>query len=412
MTPRVDGLKISNVTALQVIALLVAIGCFPGTLAEADDPPVAPPKQTERSYSGRIQLHSVSMDVASPDTKDETGPSAKEVMGLDADHSADLFLPELPQLFPIPPPAPFRSPRKSSRSQDWLLPASLNVKTGKEIADEERQSSGWGWLADDVKTRIETMETKEAPSEDEPAEDLIRREEASSGISGMLLEQVFDGRAAAMVLREVGVGDAQDMVRVDDEGPAIGTSGAREGMNAAPWRRIRALEDTEAMIGKNDSADRDTEKNWGVREEERPSLMPRTQALFSQTARQETEMALPADQSSGARDAGPVSIFLPDGAGAGTPSAPHSDWGIPASAGASSGSAFPGSAWATRDSTSMKPGSLFGSVVTPPTFGAPAPAYQSSQGFGAGRLLDPLRSWSSPLPSTFGAWQQPAAGSK
>ena len=180
-------------------------------------------------------------------------------------------------------------------------------------------------------------------------------------------------------------------------------------MTAAPWRqRVRALEEAEAMNRENDSPGRDTGKDRGVREKERPSLMPRTEALFSRTALQETEMDLPADNPSGARDAGPVSLFVPDGTGAGTPSA----LGMPARAGVPSGSALPGSGWANRGSTSVKPASLFGSAVTPPAFGAPVPSFQSSQGFEAGRLPDPLRAWSSPLPSAFGAWQQPATGSR
>lgn len=404
---------IANVTTSQVIALLVVIGCLPVKLAGADDPPAAPPKQAGRSYSGRIQMHSAPVDVASPDTKDEAKPGVKEVLGLDADRSADPYLLKSPGLLSLPLPPPVRSTRKSSRRQDWLSPASLNVKTEKEIADEERQASGWGWLADDVKSRVETRESKEATSEEELAEDLIRREEAPSGIGGMLLEPVFDGRAAATVLQEVGVRDAQDLARVDGEGLADGASGAREGMNAAPWRqRVSALEEAEAMNRENDSPGRDTGKDRSVREKERHSLMPRTEALFSRTAVQETEMDLPADQPSGARDAGPVSIFLPDGTGAATPSAPRREGGMPARAGVPSESALPGSGWANRGSTSVKPGSLFGSAVTPPTFGAPAPLFPSSQGFEAGRMPDPLRSWSSPLPSAFGAWQQPATGSR
>ncbi|MBU1694591.1 MAG: hypothetical protein KKC51_11595 [Verrucomicrobia bacterium] len=400
-------------TTSQVIALLVAIGCLPGQPAGADDPPVAPAKQAGRSYSGRVQMHSVSMEVASPDTKDETRPGAKEVMSLDFDGPADAFLQEFPRLFPLLPPAAVRSTRKSSRRQDWLLPEALNVKTDKEIADEERRASGWGWLADDIKTRGEKKETKEKTSEDESAEDLIRREEAPSGISGMFLEQVFDRRAAATVLQEVGVRDAQDLARIDGEGLAAGASSAQEGLGAAPWRQQEsALEDAEALHRENDSPGRDTGRNWSPWEREKSSLMPRSEALLSRTTMQETEPDLPADQPSRMWDTGPVSVFPPNAAGANTPSASHREWGMPAKAGGASGSALPGSGWANQGSTSVKPGSLFGSAVTPPTFGAPAPSFQSSQGFEAGRLANPLRPWSSPLPSAFGTWQQPADGSK
>jgi hypothetical protein len=297
----------------------------------------------------------------------------------------------------------------------------LDVKTDKEVADEERQESGWGWLADDVKTRSDAKETEEENPEDESSENPIRQEEASRRPSGLLMEQVFDQRAAADVLKEVGVRDVQDLARVDGEGHTEDAEGHTEDAadalkktDSAPWRqRVSAPEEREAMTRADDPQRRERVKDWLGREKEDPSLMPRTEALFSRAAAQETEPNLPAGRSTGDQDAGPASIFRPDGANAGMPLSERSEWGTPVKADSPLGSALPEARFGKQASTSLKQGSLFGSAVTPPTFGAPPPsAFLSSQGFESGRMPDPLRPWGSPLPSASSTWQQPSAGSR
>ena len=404
---------IFNMAKLQAITFMVAIGCLPGWNALADDTPAATNKQAPRDYSGRVQMHSVSVEAARPDAKGEAKPTAQEMLGLEPRRTADLFLPESPSLLHVQPPAPARPANKASRKQNWLSPASLNVKTDKEVSDEERRDSGWGWLADDVKTRSDAKETEEENPEDKSSENPIHQEEVSSGPSGLLMEQVFDQRAAADVLKEVGVRDAQELARVDDEGRAEDASDPLKKTDSAPWRqRVSALEEPEAMTRADDPQRRERVKDWLGREKEEPSLMPKTEALFSRTAAQGTDLSLPAGRSTGDQDAGPASIFRPDGANAGMPLSERSEWGTPVKADSPLGSALPEARFGKQASTSLKQGSLFGSVVTPPTFGAPAPAFQPSQGFESGRMPDPLRPWGSPLPSASSTWPQSSAGSR
>lgn len=365
-----------------------------GIRAGAAEEPATPPKSPAgRQYSERVEMHAVPVE-ATPVAAEEKNPPALSTEGRAPPRLPDLFTP-IDLLMSIPPPLPERPSKGTRQDRNWLRPSMLNVKTQDEIAsEEERRESGWGWLADEVKERTDSLDKTQADGrEDETeadAQDTARSDEGT----GMMMQPSYDRRIADSVLREVGVRDAQELARVEDAG---NPQAAEEEENGLLRTRVSALEDPSAPDRNRDRilSPRDPAMSWRDKDKDEPSLMPRTEALFSTPAPAGSDLPdLP-------KSAETPSVLVPGDSHPGTSVPAGFDWNSATRSASPLASASPGYGLAAPASSLGKVGGLFSSgPVAPPAFGAPpSPSFSSSSGFQAGKPADVLRPWGSMLPS-------------
>jgi hypothetical protein len=122
----------------------------------ADTP--ARPERPKRDYSGKVQMHQAPLDLSVPDTSFDEGNSVTESLGL----STEQAIHEGARLPPPPPPAVRRKADDSQKSKNWILPPTPD---GKPRETEDIEPSGWGWLADEVRSQQRKDEEK-TPRED------------------------------------------------------------------------------------------------------------------------------------------------------------------------------------------------------------------------------------------------------
>jgi len=371
---------------------LVLAGLRAGSAEEPADPPKP---SARRQYSGRVEMHAVTVE-ATPVTEEEKKIPVLPAEGLAPRRRPDAFL-QTDLLRSIPPPLPARPSKENRQDQNWLRPAMLNVKTENEIAfEEERRESGWGWLADDVKERTDALDKTQDNARDEEQETDGLQDGLSDEATGMLLQQPYDRRIADRVLQEVGVRDAQDLARVDGPEQEPGAAQAKAEDEEGPLRtRVTALDDPAASDRDRDRilSPRDPAISWRGKEKDEPSLMPRTEALFA--VPEPAGLDLPEMPKS----AEAPSVLLPGAGQPGTRASTGYDWNSATRSASPAAAATPGYGLASPASSLGRAGNLFSAgPVAPPTFGAPpSPSLSSSPGIQAGKPADVLRPWGSML---------------
>jgi hypothetical protein len=140
-------------------------------LADAAMAQTGAPTPTIRRYDSLIQMHAAPVTLQVPDDSLETQKDASKYIerdaGVSGNRSRDLFLPnDMPQESQIRPNGPrLKEPQEKKQDKSWLRPSS--TKTGDEDKEtlsnqqEEPVPSGWGWLADDVRSRQQKQQAKE-----------------------------------------------------------------------------------------------------------------------------------------------------------------------------------------------------------------------------------------------------------
>ena len=400
----------------KVLGVLL-VAATAASAAETDGPPSrSGGAATQRTHSARVRMHAVPLGVSLPSEKKEEKLSAPAALSLD--HGAAMQ--DLPAL-PPPPSGPRRTAeemKKAREEKNWMATAVLEASrrlfdSESAAADEPKtpaEPTGWGWLADDVLTRI-ADESQAAPPGDENEESPgPRLTDAARTPTGLMMNDIFAQTTAALARRETG--DRDPMARTDEdvESRAAAADGPRSQESpAGPIDLHRARggrPDGESLRrpeeGMRDSPRSDEARRMADRRDKPHSLMPRTEALMARSLATEPPPAPNRDSVSigdrstvGLLPAEPRAAFAPPGLtdtpGAGSARSPFS------SPSAQGSGLLP----------DRSGGAMFGSPFSPSPAAAPAPsAFRAAEpsrlvepprAFGSGQPMPIISPWAAPL---------------
>ena len=199
------------------IAVLLAV-CFTTSFAAAEDAP-AHGQRAPLTYDARWTLHSFDPGV---DVVADDEPVQRRRIRDDGVREVERSGSGEPGFFPefhFRPPPPQAS-RPEQRSRNWIIPTLEGDRDdGPRLSrdgEEESETTGWGWLADEVEQRRRTEE--ERTTEQQAADEAVPvRREGGVG-EGLISDRFFEAERGLQVRSTTNLDD-RDLERLSGMSP-------------------------------------------------------------------------------------------------------------------------------------------------------------------------------------------------
>ena len=161
-------------------------------------------KDRVRRYDKRIQLYDVDLGRQTPQrTYDERGEAATS-LGSSSEPRIDTT-PTLPRNYNTPPAQPIKKEKK----KNWILPPMSEDLKGDESKKDDKERSGWGWLADDMDSREVSRERKlDEEDEDRERKGRGRSDKRDDRYDSYQLDSTFEPVATESLFEDVDADDA------------------------------------------------------------------------------------------------------------------------------------------------------------------------------------------------------------
>ena len=257
-------------------------------LADAAGAQTNAPSRDGRQYNRRIQMHTTPITLQVPD-------GAVEMQRSTASQPSDfdLLVPEtLPQESQFRPAGPrIRAPQEKQQNKNWILPAAPEKDREEEDQEtkftpqEDSTSSGWGWLADDMRARQQRQEesddkkddeSKEKENEYQPRSALPKDNKTKNG--GTVLNTVFKPVSSSPSTRDRGTSEADSDSEQDEYEETRKERGDGPTTIESPRNRTSADSPSDRKFGAD--AAWGNESLWN-KTDKPVSRLPQTEALLS-----------------------------------------------------------------------------------------------------------------------------------
>ena len=250
-----------------------------------------------RKYDSRIQMHTAPVTLLVPDNSLETQKGAPEstdrgmMTPRETMLPSDVMLPsDIPQESQIRPNGPrLRDRQEKKQNKNWLLPSSAETRNKDEETTskqkEEVDSSGWGWLADDVQARQQKQkkddqknsDSREKDKKGQPQSDR-QKEDVKPKTDGILLDTAFKPVSSSTSTKDDEEDKAEDTSARDETPEEKKNRADGPTTMESPRNRSAADQPREQKFGAD--ATWGNESLWS-KNAKPVSAMPQTEALLS-----------------------------------------------------------------------------------------------------------------------------------
>lgn len=242
--------------------------------------------RTSRKYDSRVQMHTAPVTLRVPDDSRETQKGASE--------PSERNLPFPSSITPesqIRPNGPrLKASLGKKQNKNWILPSSTDTGEKDESSSldqqEELVTSGWGWLADDVRARQqkqkemgakEENDSKEKDNEFQPPS-ALPKEDVKTKPDGLFLDTAFTPVSGSILTKESRNNGSKDTSARDERQEEQTSRAAGPTTAESPLNRTSADQPKEQKFGAD--ATWGNEHLWN-KGEKTVSALPQTEALLS-----------------------------------------------------------------------------------------------------------------------------------
>ena len=287
------------------------------TLAVLEDSASAQSNQSAgavRRYDRRVQMHASPSVLQVPGPDSPQGPSRGLLPSIDVDPSAFSALSSSePQVQVNGPRRKTITDKQQKQNKNWILPSVTETGESDEDGEsrldspEESSSSGWGWLADDLRARQrkekDAQEKEDSKNKEEQESSTLRmNKDAPSSADGIFLDTAFKPVSGSIPTKK-------DESKREDNTAYQDHSGDHQESRVDGPTTIESPQNRSAAEERKFGVD----ATWGnenlwKKNEQTPSLLPQTEALLSSSKFEAKESIWPSARPSFKSDLGNAGV--------------------------------------------------------------------------------------------------------